>query len=561
MFRLMIVDDEPIAVDSLYEILVERNQPEFEIYKSYSSVKALEVIQLIKMDILLCDIQMPKMNGFQLSERVHARWPHCKIIFLTGYRDFSYAQTAIRHGGVDYVLKTEGDEAIFKAIEAAMEEILRERNDDQLSYKAKQKLHLALPSLRKDYLLGMLSGDADSIAERKSQFLSLDIQLDPTTEVFPVLGMVDLWRANISVSDKALFLYCIQNIADEHLSIQMRFTPIQLDHFRFLWLLQPSADLQGDALEDRLVWEDTFQFVNGTLESVQESCKQLLKLPVSLALPRSPCSWEKLAESYTSLKWLVSNRPNQEHEVILIGMDRVEAIDSSSDPRVKAEEIRLKLKKLDLLEYHFDNNHKLEFMNVLSDIMTIPKFISDNLKYKYLLLEVYYGISSFFLSFLNRYELTDEFDRRLGMDKLISWDTHVVWNDAIAFYDKAADFLFDGMEINRTNRTNEVIRKVNLYIEEHLSEELSLTKLVEIVHLNTSYLSRLYKQETGIGLLEYITEMRISKAKELLLQSSLKIHEISSAVGLISSTYFARIFRKATQMTPQEYRDHKSSKT
>jgi two-component system response regulator YesN len=88
-----------------------------------------------------------------------------------------------------------------------------------------------------------------------------------------------------------------------------------------------------------------------------------------------------------------------------------------------------------------------------------------------------------------------------------------------------------------------------------LADDLSLTRLAEVASLNASYLSRLYKQQTGKGLMEFITEARIAKARTLLLGTTMKIHEISAAVGLFSSTYFARVFKKATSLTPQEYRD------
>ena len=100
-----------------------------------------------------------------------------------------------------------------------------------------------------------------------------------------------------------------------------------------------------------------------------------------------------------------------------------------------------------------------------------------------------------------------------------------------------------------------LIANINKYINDHLNEDLSLIALSEKVFLNPAYLSRIYKQETGMNISEYICHMRINKAKELLRQSDFKIHEIAAAVGFESAAYFTRVFKQLTQITPQEYRD------
>jgi two-component system response regulator YesN len=88
-----------------------------------------------------------------------------------------------------------------------------------------------------------------------------------------------------------------------------------------------------------------------------------------------------------------------------------------------------------------------------------------------------------------------------------------------------------------------------------LSEDLSLTKLGELVYLNPVYLSRLYKQTTGIGLSEYVTQVRLDKANVLLKETNMKIQDIAAAVGFESAAYFSRFFKKEMHVTPNEYRE------
>jgi len=103
------------------------------------------------------------------------------------------------------------------------------------------------------------------------------------------------------------------------------------------------------------------------------------------------------------------------------------------------------------------------------------------------------------------------------------------------------------------------VHTVDAYIRAHLGEELSLVTLSETVYLNPSYLSRRYKELTGRNISDVITEERIRKATQLLLDDAWKIHDISEAIGYVSPAYFTRVFKKQTGVTPQEWRDNRKN--
>lgn len=97
MYRLLIVDDEPYIVDGLQALVEQWDLPEeLDVRCAYSADEALEAADLAKIDVCLTDIRMPGMDGIRLQGEMLRRWPQCKVIFLTGYDDFEYAQSAIR---------------------------------------------------------------------------------------------------------------------------------------------------------------------------------------------------------------------------------------------------------------------------------------------------------------------------------------------------------------------------------------------------------------------------------------------------------------------------------
>jgi two-component system response regulator YesN len=103
--------------------------------------------------------------------------------------------------------------------------------------------------------------------------------------------------------------------------------------------------------------------------------------------------------------------------------------------------------------------------------------------------------------------------------------------------------------------TQLIISRINKFIEDNVSRDLSLTKIARAVYFNASYLSRFYKQNTGINILEYISELKVEKAKELLANPDLKINKISAQTGFDSPSYFTAFFRKYAGQSPKQYRD------
>jgi len=169
--------------------------------------------------------------------------------------------------------------------------------------------------------------------------------------------------------------------------------------------------------------------------------------------------------------------------------------------------------------------------------------------------ELYYAVASSFLSYVIRWDLGEALPEEFRAGRLMAMEAHRSWADIDAYFLRLAGLLLEHRERERESRSTDLIARLHAYIESHLGEDLSLNRLGEVVFLNASYLSRVYKQLTGTGLTEYITDYRIAKAKQLLRDPGLKIQEIGSRVGFDSPSYFGQVFKRKTEMTPQEYRD------
>ncbi|MFC5407557.1 response regulator [Cohnella soli] len=548
MYRLLLIDNEPIIVDGLYDLFLELDSLELDVLKAYSATEALARLSAHKIDIVIADIQMPGMSGLELQQLIKEQWPFCKTIFLTGYNDFSYVQTAMRHGGLDYVLKTEGDERILEAFHNAIAGLQEEWEKEQLMEEARQELHLAKPLLQKEYLLSLLSGERLHNEGIQFRFAELGISLSTALPVLLVVGRVDEWPGDYSFADRELLLFAIHNISQEYFSTYSIAT-LSYDRTKFIWLIQPKEvdDGNGPAFVQR---------IHETLDSVQSASRSVLHIPVSFVTHGSFCSWSELPSVFNRLTRLLGRGLGLGRESLLTDIPASEkpsaALKSagSTGDNANIANIASQRRTIPLLESYLEGGDAREFASLCSGML--QSAAHDPFLYT----EMYYNIATMILSYLNRVEATQDLLERQDFDGLMRIDDHPDWEAAAHYFENVAAQLFVKRHDEREEKSHSIITRLNQYIKEHLHDDLSLTKLSDVVNLNASYLSRLYKQTAGYGLAEYIAERRVDKAAALLRETSLKIHEVARQVGL-EQGYFIKMFKKYTHTTPQEYRELK----
>src|SRR5690625_1581908 len=131
MYRILIVDDEQLITDALYDVIRQLMPDELDVYKAYSGKEALEWMNRTRIDIILTDISMPGISGLELVEQVQELWPRCKVIFLTGYDYFDYVYQAIQMKDVRYLLKTEGYDKVIETVKELIAELKNDTLEDQ----------------------------------------------------------------------------------------------------------------------------------------------------------------------------------------------------------------------------------------------------------------------------------------------------------------------------------------------------------------------------------------------------------------------------------------------
>lgn len=548
MYRLLIVDNEEYVVNGLVELFNPDKHPDLEATGVYSAAEALNVLMTTKMDIVITDIRMPGMTGLELQKIIAARWPYCKVIFLSGYDDFNYAQEAIRSGSVNYILKTETDDVIIGSVYQAIEKIREEKEMMNVLEDAKKQLKQALPALQREFLESLLIGDKQALQSLDSQLDQLNIPLSPDKPVFVAVGKIDEWPADFSHYSRSLLLYAVQNISNEYLSLSTMHYSFIHDRFRIVWFIQSKAEPWIERLRNENMTM-TAHFVYGTFECIQSSCLDLLHLPLSFAIGNRPVEWQELGGELEQLLGRVKSTVKK--QLLYMEPDTLPEDDETNPVRSLQHEV---FKHYEHLGYCLDHKNKEEFFRKL-DFLILTGDKAKRSKQPMVCVQIASSVFSILYGYLEKLRIESLPDPIAEVKEGYDSGQLDPWERQREQLRTIAEYIFTEHVHAEESEENRIVQSIHAYLAANLGGDLSLKTMAFSIGHNPSYLSRLYKQKAGKGLSETIMELKLAKAKQLLAEPQYRIQDISQAVGFLSDHYFYRFFKKAMKLTPQEYRE------
>jgi len=552
MYRLLIVDDESYIVDWVYDLFYQCQDLDLDINKAYSGMEALDFLGRAKVDIVLTDIKMPDMNGLELLQEIKQSWPLCKVIFLTAHDEFEYAHIANK-SGVTYLLKTESDEEIIKAVKKAISEIDNYIKQEELVNKAKKQLKEALPIMQREYLMEKIKAGSSNHVDQ-NQLDEVGINLDAEEELILLIGRIDDWFLTKQVTDRAKQFVILQTIVENFFYPVLRYAYIQLDNSILVWFIQPQQDMR-EGINESSQWRKTIVYVKGALESIQDQCKKSLGITISFVLDSEPCSWESLSNRFSSLLTLMNYSGINKGGMILTNVYKAD--DDIEQPERYGYCLRLMsawTNKIHTLEMYLEGGLRKDYFELLMEIRS--NLLPIIKRYPGLAAELYFSVSRMLLTYINRSEsMLEKLVIMPEFANLMSINSTIPCEEAFKTYEKISDIIFLHQEDEKGKNDSHLISALHEYIHNNLDSDVSLVKLAELVYLNPAYLSRVYKSITDTNLSDYIYNARMDKAKRLLKESNLKVYEIAQAIGFESVAYFIRSFKKTTGMTPQEFRE------
>ncbi|NIK70359.1 helix-turn-helix domain-containing protein [Paenibacillus sp. BK720] len=528
MARMLVVDDEKFAVDGICECNDWSTLGIEAVFTANHADAARTILKEHRIDILVCDIEMPDEDGLSLVRWVKEHSPHTESLFLTCHSEFAYAKQAVNLGSFDYLLKPVDGEELVQAV-SLMLQAVREK-EESIQHHAGYRKYAELwrkqqPLLAERFWQDLLSRRQLSFGDFLERGLrDAQIELEAEGRVMPILISIEEWHKSLDARDQEIMEYAVKKAAGE-LFLSGCAGDVITDRGGVMFAMVYTAGAARSAGS----WVETgrrfievcrtyfycqitcyigkfvsLQEVSGLCEGLKDRERHNVKESQSVIVyvPQGGAAAPLLVPDSINVTEWTSYMLNRER-------DKVISLINRSVDKLEARQIH----QNQLETYHLDTLQVVYgFMHVKgigpSQVPNFPLWASAQIR---------------------------------SLTQYRHWAANIV--------SAVMDAAFTALE------SDSVVQKSIQYMKENVEEDISREDVAAHVGLNPAYLSRLFKKETGQNLIDYLIETKMVRAKYLLDATGMTVSAIAQQVGYSNFSHFTKMFKKQYGVNPQEYRN------
>lgn len=531
MYKVILVDDEPVIRQYFLTFMDWQAMDCSVILDTDNGLEVKEFLESNPwVDIIVSDIKMPGMDGIALSKYVYEHHPHIKTVILTAYADFSYAQAAIQYGVVDFIIKSNPDHKMMEAIGKCKLLIQQQRIKDEklrlLESKVTRSMSIVNENLLKDMLSGIISSEESSRYEPEALKSLL------TRYSVAVYELRKPFACGDGKNEEAgTFIHTVRNFIDLALKDYRHYTII-MNKDRICSVVSSGNENEAAHLRDLL----------GTCKEMMKIVEQFMQFEISIGLSRMQETLALLSLAYRQALDSLSGSFYACGNTVSV-FSPTDTRNSSSIPcrtYRQTDEISRMIRKGDT------QNASAQF----TSLMEACKMNRESIEYVKISC---ISICSFCSRLLAELDLTPPagLENEAELYKKIHGSSHIRQLSGImaAILREACQSVSGAIK-----HPNVIIREADDFMQAHYEKSITLQEIADAVHISSSYLSRLYKKETGESIISVLNRLRIDKAKELLKNPANKISQVALDVGIKDPAYFTHVFTRYAKISPTDFR-------
>lgn len=546
MLKTFLVEDEVVVRETIKR-MIPWEQYGFELVgEAADGEMALPLILKSRPDLLITDIKMPFMDGLTLSKLVKKELPDLKIVILSGYDDFNYAKQAISIGVDDYLLKPITKNAFIERLQEIHERYEHEKTQKEYYEKFRLEMQEYEKNASRDFFESLVRADSDleEIYQRADK-----LNLDIVAEAYNVL----IFSPDTQDGSGSLAEGYSQWEADVHKKIGNYF----LNHpFAMLFRHQVFSYAILVKGQRETIKSNTRECVEQIRRIMEEAGKNEGWF---VAAGEEADRLSQIRQSYRTAVRAYGFRYLYDGNVLYYHMleEVKESSGESSGETSEGENVYLKsvnVNALDpaILQKFLSSGLADEVESFLHDYFyAIGQEPMGSMVFRnYVVLNVRFSV----LSFLKKMGYDDsEFVKEETED--IIKQTSGSMAASVSYCEKLLKKAIEIRDENAGSQNHSVLKQAVKFIDAHyMDEELSLNKVAQVALVSANHFSALFSQNMGQTFIEYLTGLRMSRAKELLRCTPKRSSEIAGEVGYKDAHYFSYLFKKTQGMTPSEYR-------
>lgn len=548
MLKIFLAEDEVVVRETIKR-MIPWEELGFELVgEAADGEMALPLLIRQQPDLLITDIKMPFMDGLTLARLAKKEIPGLKVVILSGYDDFNYAKQAIGIGVEDYLLKPITKNALIERLSEIRSRYEHEKTQKEYYEKFQREMQAYEKNSSRDFFEALVVGSMDMMeVYKRAEKLGLDI----VAEAYNVLIFTMNCDEDFSgqrdeySSWEAESLELLENFFAGHSSAML----FRSNIFSYGVLLKGQRE---------------------TIEENTRACVDEIRKILSrqdgrrewfLAVGQSVDRLSQIQKSYHTASRAFSQRYLYDENILYY--DEMETMEH---PGGQAEtEDNAYLQKVDvnalnpaILQKFLSNGLQEETENFVKDYFyAIGQEPMESLVFRnYVILNVRFSVISFI--------------KGLGCDtnEMESADTEEVlaesgknMESAIAYAKKMISQAIEIRDQNSGNKNRSILKTAVDFIDSHyMDEEISLNTVANVANVSSNHFSALFSQNMGQTFIEYLTTLRMNKAKELLRCTGMRSSEIAGEIGYKDAHYFSYLFKKTQGMTPSDYRKAREEK-
>lgn len=489
-----------------------------------------------KPDILITDIRMPFMDGLELCKLVKKELPNIKILILSGYDEFDYAKEAIRLGVTEYLLKPISSGKLLEALNGVSESIRREKEDKDLVRKYMEEMRENTEHEKQKFFEQMIAGNlsmADALETGKKYEMNLSA------------GMYNLLLFRFTLGK--------ENRKSGELLGEAEYAIEKLTE-RLEYVFEFQRGVEGWAF---LLMADNEEQMSERVKELSKDLEEIMKNYSTIAyfggIGQPVARLRELEESFREAERALAARFTMELNRIISVEDirMAQNVDTLDDIEITSfgeiEKTRTMLEK-------FLNNGAEDEIDEFVDVY-INELSEENLKSvlmrQYIIMDAYIVM----MSFCEKFEGIEGEMQAQSEELKNSMKTIQTLEEIKNYIRMLLKKIIGVRDTISGRRYSDIIEIAKDQIRKtYMSDEISLNTIAAEVGMSPSYFSSIFSKEMGKTFVEYLTEIRMDRAKELLMCSSMKTSEIGYEVGYKDPHYFSYIFKKTQNCTPKEFR-------
>lgn len=534
MYKLLIVEDEQLEREAI-RFIVEKHCPEIVVAgEAGDGESAVTCAEQQLPDVVIMDIRIPEMNGLETTRRIKSFLPECKIVILSAFDEFSYARQAISLGATEYLLKPARPQELVKVLAQVVGQLEQQKRKRWEETHLREYFDGAKPYIQMSFVYDLIGGCIEDQALLRQRAAFLGLETDPGLAVVVTIDSVNrLTRQDNDPKRQAVEQKLYRGICGT-LGKNAMVTPFANE--KMIILL---------GLDDGQSSEQTKAGVKALAETIRDTVLQATGLAATIGIGRYYADSREVYKSYMEAVSACQRSFFPEDNPVHFFDELTDQGAGTFDypfqneravlDQVRCGDRRAAQDSLNtLLEKVFHANTSIETVKAcaLELLIVLSRAAVE-------------GGASLEKLTLQNFAL---------INKLVECSNR---NQLYYLLMNSLDRFLDNMIDNRTTVNSRMINQACNYIINNCHRNLTLEEVAQTVHLSAFYFSRVFKQEKGCNFVEFLTKVRVERAKKLLTNTDLSVVRIALESGYQDASYFCRVFRQEAGLTPNQYRNQK----